>query len=518
MAKLAARSYVKSVTRCSRFIITLPVASERSRKGRKMRKIPRVIHQVYTAGWQRLPEEIRALTEQLRNLNPDYEYRFYDEPAILAWIETHFGEDMLALYQRINPEYGAARADLFRYLVIYQEGGVYLDVKSFCSRPLDEVIPADCELMLFHWDNQPGGQDHKKGLHKELAELPHGEYQQWNVIAAPRSPWLREVIDEVTSRIKNYQPATYGIGMKGVLSTTGPIAFTLAIRRIPFSKHVHVVRDHRTVGLKYCGVDSSVLKRFKKSAYARLKTPVVTLSERDHARYQLWLFFVFPFKRLHKNIVNETDIALKKTSRLLGDRRVNRAPKGRKGWVGAFRRTGKRLGLLVAAVLALTGLHAGYEQLTGNFHEVIEGELYRSAQPDATDIAEYSERYHIRTILNLRDEPRGDWYEQEKASADVHGIQLVDYPLSSSKEISVREAEKLAELMKTLPRPLLIHCDHGANRTGLVSAIYLDAVAQTSDLIAQLQLSPWYGHFPIPVMGRYAMYSSYKRFQIMSPY
>ncbi|EOI3412169.1 hypothetical protein ACN6UZ_003539 [Cronobacter dublinensis] len=31
---------------------------------------------------------------------------------------------------------------------------------------------------------------------------------------------------------------------------------------------------------------------------------------------------------------------------------------------------------------------------------------------------------------------------------------------------------------------MLIHCDHGANRTGLVSAIYLDAVAQTSDFTA----------------------------------
>ncbi|EOI3530459.1 tyrosine-protein phosphatase [Cronobacter dublinensis] len=66
--------------------------------------------------------------------------------------------------------------------------------------------------------------------------------------------------------------------------------------------------------------------------------------------------------------------------------------------------------------------------------------------------------------------------------------------------------------------PILIHCDHGANRTGLVSAIYLDAVAQTSDFTAQWQLSLWYGHFPVPGIGRYAMYSSYKRFQVMSPY
>lgn len=483
-----------------------------------MRKVPRVIHQVYTAGWQRLPEEIRALIAGLQKMNPDYEYRFYDEPAIIAWIERHFGRDMLELYQRINPEYGAARADLFRYLVIYQEGGVYLDVKSFCSRPLDDVIPPDCELMLCHWDNGPGGQDHKKGLHKELAALPHGEFQQWNVIAAPRSPWLRAVIDEVTERIRHYQPARYGIGMKGVLSTTGPIPFTLAISRVPPGDGIYYVQNHRTVGLKYCGVDSKVLKRFKKSAYARLKTPVVTLSERDYARYQLWLVFVHPFMRLRKNIVNETGIAVEKIARLFSADEAKGASRGKRGWPAALRRTGKRLGLLAVGLLALTGLHAGYGQLTGNFHEVIDGELYRSAQPDAQDIANYSDRYHIRTILNLRDEARGDWYQQEKAAALAHGIRLVDYPLSSGRELSVKEAEKLADLMKGLPRPILIHCDHGANRTGLVSAIYHDAVAQTSDLTAQWQLSPWYGHFPVPGIGRYAMYSSYKRFQVMSPY
>ncbi|CCJ82633.1 FIG00554552: hypothetical protein [Cronobacter dublinensis 1210] len=225
-----------------------------------------------------------------------------------------------------------------------------------------------------------------------------------------------------------------------------------------------------------------------------------------------------PFMRLRKNIVNETSIAIEKIARLFSTDGAKGVSRGKRGWPAALRRTGKRLGLLAVGLLALTGLHAGYGQLTGNFHEVIDGELYRSAQPDAQDIANYSDRYHIRTILNLRDEARGDWYQQEKAAALAHGIRLVDYPLSSGREISVKEAEKLADLMKSLPRPILIHCDHGANRTGLVSAIYLDAVAQTSDFTAQWQLSPWYGHFPVPGIGRYAMYSSYKRFQVMSPY
>ncbi len=40
-----------------------------------------------------------------------------------------------------QPRYGVVLADIFRYLVIYNEGGVYLDIKSTVNRPLDEIIP-----------------------------------------------------------------------------------------------------------------------------------------------------------------------------------------------------------------------------------------------------------------------------------------------------------------------------------------------------------------------------------------
>ncbi|WP_024913396.1 glycosyltransferase family 32 protein [Chania multitudinisentens] len=292
-----------------------------------MKKIPRKIHQIYTAGWDALPDEIKALAHELQQKNPAWAYRFYDDQAITNYIGQHFGPDTLALYQRINPEYGAARADLFRYLVMYNEGGVYLDIKSSCDRPLDDIIPEDCELILCHWDNGPQGLDIKKGLHPELSALQKGEYQQWNIIAGVRSPYLKAVIDDVTERIRNYRPWTAGIGMKGVLRTTGPIAYTLAIGKIPAGNEICYVENHRDIGLIYCGVGSTVLKRVKKSAYARLKTPIVTLDKKDYAKYQLWLFFIHPVLRLYKNIINEACIAMHKVRQMLPSRKANRADK-----------------------------------------------------------------------------------------------------------------------------------------------------------------------------------------------
>ncbi|QYA07195.1 dual specificity protein phosphatase family protein [Agrobacterium larrymoorei] len=161
----------------------------------------------------------------------------------------------------------------------------------------------------------------------------------------------------------------------------------------------------------------------------------------------------------------------------------------------------------------LTGAHMGINQLTGNFHEVLPGELYRSAQPSGADVNEYAKAKGIKTIINLRDEKREAWYEAESNAAKKSGVQLVDFPISSARELSEKDAELLVRVMKDAEKPILIHCEHGANRTGLASAIYVGAVAKKSEAAAEFQLSPFYGHIPIPGIGRYAMYSSWDKFE-----
>jgi protein tyrosine/serine phosphatase len=44
--------------------------------------------------------------------------------------------------------------------------------------------------------------------------------------------------------------------------------------------------------------------------------------------------------------------------------------------------------------------------------------------------------------------------------------------------------------MADAPKPLLIHCEHGANRTGLASAIYVGAVRQLSETFANSSSAP----------------------------
>ncbi|WCG82985.1 glycosyltransferase family 32 protein [Pectobacterium sp. A5351] len=280
-------------------------------------KIPKKIHQIYTKGINKLPEEILVSIEQLKEMNPTWEYFFYDEKRIIEYIDKHYGKEMLNLYLSIEPKYGAARADLFRYLLIYIEGGVYLDIKSSCLNPLNDAIAEDCEILLCSWDNKACGCDKNMGIHKELGFLKCGEYQQWNITSVPRSPYIKSVIDEVIHRLKIYKPWIYGVGMKGVLNTTGPIPFSIGIEKIKKTDFFHHEENHRNIGFKYRNVTNEIINKFNRNHYSKLKDSIVILEGKDKLYYRLWLFFIYPLQRLKKNIINESKGVIRKMKRIL---------------------------------------------------------------------------------------------------------------------------------------------------------------------------------------------------------
>ncbi len=171
-------------------------------------------------------------------------------------------------------------------------------------------------------------------------------------------------------------------------------------------------------------------------------------------------------------------------------------------------------GLALALLVAGYGAYAGILQLTGNFHEVVAGELYRSAQPTAAQIARYKSRYGIRTIVNLRGRNAGNpWYRQEIAVARGLGITHIDFRMSAHKLLSQRRAERLLSILKSARKPVLIHCRGGADRSGLVSALYL-AITGRGERAAEAQISPFFGHVGVPYVTKsYSMRESFERLE-----
>lgn len=237
--------------------------------------IPKVIHQTF---YDRiLPLDLQKNVEKLKELNPGWEYRFYDDRDIENFITSNYPPVVWNYFCRIDKAYGAAKADFFRYLLMYKCGGVYLDIKSSSSKPFSASLREDDCYLLAHWANGDDEQHPGFGRHDELVGLGRGEYQQWHIACTSGHPYLKAVIETVLCNIDKYNPAIHGTGRLGVLRVTGPIPYTLAINRIVDNYSSRLVNSQTDIGLEY-----SIYKHLShtgifKSHYSKLTDSVVRL-------------------------------------------------------------------------------------------------------------------------------------------------------------------------------------------------------------------------------------------------
>ena len=167
------------------------------------------------------------------------------------------------------------------------------------------------------------------------------------------------------------------------------------------------------------------------------------------------------------------------------------------------------------ALLICVGLAGGWAiglQLVGNVHVVEPGVLYRSAQLNGQKLADVMDAYGIKSVINLRGENSGSWwYDNEVAVTTAHGASHLDVRMSALQDPAVGTIAKLMETMRTAPRPILIHCQSGSDRTGLAAALFERFVERRPADIAAHQISFRYGHFPWLGSRSIAMDRTYRR-------
>jgi protein tyrosine/serine phosphatase len=91
--------------------------------------------------------------------------------------------------------------------------------------------------------------------------------------------------------------------------------------------------------------------------------------------------------------------------------------------------------------------------------------LYRSEQPSALGMKNL-EKLGIRTVINLRHFNHDD-DEVKGTSLRTERVKILTWRIGDRHVIEV-----MRMLKKTENGPFLIHCQHGADRTGLMSAMY----------------------------------------------
>ncbi len=136
--------------------------------------------------------------------------------------------------------------------------------------------------------------------------------------------------------------------------------------------------------------------------------------------------------------------------------------------------------------------HTIVSLINPNRHKVAEG-LWRSSQPTAMQI-EALAKEGIKTIVNLRGERDCASYYIEAEACKANGIELINFPVNSRQPPKREIIEQLQGLFARIKTPALMHCKAGADRVGIMSALYLLIEKEAPVEKALEQLSFKYGH------------------------
>lgn len=132
-----------------------------------------------------------------------------------------------------------------------------------------------------------------------------------------------------------------------------------------------------------------------------------------------------------------------------------------------------------------------------NFFAVQEGHLYRCRQLSGERFGHYIDKFGIKTIINLRGvESRPTWWYQEIDVCRKKNIRHYDIPMNAKIMTPKKQLLELLYLYDNAPRPILIHCKSGADRTGEAAAIWVLDQMGRSNTEAARQLAVDFGHSP----------------------
>jgi protein tyrosine/serine phosphatase len=144
--------------------------------------------------------------------------------------------------------------------------------------------------------------------------------------------------------------------------------------------------------------------------------------------------------------------------------------------------------------------HAFLRVLWSNLGQIAPG-VWRSNQPSADQLRRYHAKLGLKSVLCLRGSPQQAFFLFEAETCKALNLPLYDIGLSARRAPERAALLKLLDLFHTIPKPVLIHCKSGADRTGLAAALYLLDVEKRPLAEAKEQLSFRYLHLKSTATG-----------------
>ncbi|KAJ3129041.1 membrane-bound alpha-1,6- mannosyltransferase Initiation-specific [Nowakowskiella sp. JEL0407] len=194
--------------------------------------IPRIIHQTCTR------ETLRNITiqkniESFKTLNRNYLHFLWVDDDVRELVELYFPAHYLTIFDQLPKP--VMKADIFRYMVLYQFGGVYSDIDTVALQSVDDWL-------FSRFRSRPNAEDQPKellalvvGMEADVVDRSDWfkwyarplQWCQWTIVGSAKHPVLKSVTDSIFIKVGGVFDGLLGDVTGGmVLEITGPGIWT----------------------------------------------------------------------------------------------------------------------------------------------------------------------------------------------------------------------------------------------------------------------------------------------------
>lgn len=150
-----------------------------------------------------------------RTLSKNFEYHYVSTEERELYLESHAPARVTAAYKRLTD--GAAQADLWRLVVLYNEGGIYMDIDATLAHDLESIISGKNQIFISNYN----------------------EFTNFFLATSPQNPIFNDFIWMVVDNIENYESGS-------VYDTTGPGA----LKKVLDEHKIFDFIPHQLVGVQ----------------------------------------------------------------------------------------------------------------------------------------------------------------------------------------------------------------------------------------------------------------------------
>jgi mannosyltransferase OCH1-like enzyme len=177
--------------------------------------IPKIIWQTYECEYKDLPPLALDCANSWQEKNPDWEYKYISGIERSNFVLNNFGQEWFDIYNSYKAN--VLRADLWRYMCLYVNGGLYADLDIVCKKSIESFFDLNNNFIASEEPKGPG-------------------YSQMIFASEPNSVFLKNIINDI--KIKYYQKNNYDNIIDYETKEVGYILFTDSINQTTVSKEI----------------------------------------------------------------------------------------------------------------------------------------------------------------------------------------------------------------------------------------------------------------------------------------